>query len=159
MPSKNSCKICRFWEKFPYRVSERELFNKKCREGTSLRKLELLLEAYGLKAHKDLISKHMRVCMHVDVSTQRQIEKGLKKGKNIGQKLRGFFIPSKEEPMVAEACSHEVTIPVFDLNTERVFSKCRSCGKILRGSVDPHNRRRNRDRNLVVINALRGRRR
>jgi len=179
MPELGHCRICEYWKKYPYKVSEKELFNKKCREGTSLRKLELLLEAFGLKARKDLIRKHISVCMDIQVSQQRaeekgkhisvcmdiQVsqqraeEKGIKRGdlKSIGRKLNNFFIRPKEEPQIPKACSHEVTEPFFDLSSERVHVRCRQCGKVLSGSVDPHTKKKRDRRDLIVCGSLRKR--
>jgi len=151
------CRICRFFQKYPYKLSEKELFEKKCREGTSLRKLELLLEAYGLKAKKDLIAKHIKVCMNVQVAQQREIEKEIKKKgiRAVGQKLRQFFV-KPELPKTLE-CEHLRTTQFFDMGREEVFIKCLDCGKIL-GSYDPeeNERRMERDpRNVILYNALR----
>jgi hypothetical protein len=130
---------------------------KKCREGTSLRKLELLLEAYGLKAKKDTIQKHISICMDIQVSQQRTVEKETKrKGiKKLGQKLTGFFIPKREEPPFPKSCPHTQTISFFDLRSERVLTKCKMCGKLLTGSVDPHKKLKNRRRDLIIYGSLR----
>jgi len=156
MPRQGYCRICEFWKTYLYKVSERELFTKKAREGTSLRKLELLLEAYGLKARKDLIRTHIKNCMNLEVSEQRRIEKQLAKGKglkSIGKKL-GFFIPKKEEPMIPTECPHTVTIPFFDLSSERVHVRCRQCGKVLSGSADSHKKQKRRRKDLIVYGSL-----
>jgi len=111
LPRHGYCRICEYWTKFPYKVSEKELFNKKCREGTSLRKLELLLEAYGLKARKDLISKHIRLCMSLEVREQRGIERELSKEKGLrglGRKISGIFV-RPEEPKLPQKCPHTST--------------------------------------------------
>lgn len=158
MPRRGYCRICKYWNDYPYKVSERELFNKKVREGTSLRKLELLLEAYGLKARKDLIRTHIKNCMNLEVSEQRRIEKELAKGKglkSIGKKLGGFFIPKKEEPMIPTECPHSMTVPFFDLGSERVHVRCRQCGKVLSGSADPHKKQKRRCRDLIIYGSLR----
>lgn len=158
MPSKNYCRICQYWRKYSYKVSEKELFEKKCRENVSLRKLELLLEAYGLQAKKDLIRKHIKNCMNLEVSEQRRKEKQLAKEKglkSIGKKLTGFFIPKKEDPVVPNACLHIQTRPAFDLSTEKVYAKCLKCGKVLRGSANPHGKRKARYKDRVVLESLR----
>lgn len=138
------CRICAFWEKYPYRLNDRLFFEKKCREGTSLRKLELLLESYGIRAKKDLISKHIRVCMNVQVSQQREIEKGIKKEgiKRVGKKLRNFFI-RPEEPKLPQACKHVATESFYDISSERIFTRCKIC-KALLGSADPEEKNNKR---------------
>jgi len=155
MPRKGYCRICEFWKTYPYKVSERELFNKKCREGTSLRKLELLLEAFGLKARKDLISKHIRLCMNLEVSEQRRIEKELAREKSFGQKVKGFFIRPKEDPILPTECPHTNTENFFDLGSERVLTRCRKCGEILSGSFDPHKKKTKKRNDLLILESLR----
>lgn len=157
------CKICEFWRKYPYRLNDRLFFEKKCREGLSLRKLELLLESYGIIAKKDLISKHIRACMNVQVSQQREIEKGIKREgiKVIGQKLRGFFI-RPELPILPKTCEHRRTRYSFDHNYSSrtsdglVWIICLDCGEVVK-KFDPqeHEERMKRDpRNRKIYRSL-----
>lgn len=152
------CRICQFWERYPYRVSERELFEKKAREGVSLRKLELLLEAYGLKAKKDLISKHIKVCMNLEVSEQRQIEKQIKKEKTgiskITEKISKFFI--KPEVVIPERqeCLHLITTKIWNFEKEGVDEFCTQCGEHL-GFYEVEDGRPRRDSDIVLWGALR----
>ena len=156
MPIEGYCRICEFWKRYPYRVSERELFNKKVREGTSLRKLELLLEAYGLKAKKDLIRKHISVCMNTEVSEQRRFEKVLQKTKDMGHKAKEFFI--RPQPFQPPKCPHTLTETFFSVPHEGLFVKCKMCGKLLsRIPVDPEElekRQRKDPRNLIIYRSL-----
>lgn len=152
------CRICQFWEKYPYRVSERELFDKKCREGTSLRRLELLLEAYGLKAKKDLIRKHIQTCMNAQAKEQREIEKSIKKDgiKAIHRKIKSFFVKQEEPKWL---CSHTLTEVFFSLPHERLFVRCKVCGELLTpygiDAEDLEKRQQNDPRNLVILKSLR----
>ena len=117
----------------------------------------MFFQALNLKVKKDAINSHIHSCMSIEVSAQREIEKGIKRGslKSIGRKLGGFFIRPKEEPQIPKACSHEVTEPFFDLSSERVHVRCRQCGKVLSGSEDPHKKKRRDHRNLVIYGSLR----
>ena len=154
MPRSGYCRICRFFGK-PYRQSEKETFEKLVREGTSLRRLEVFFLALNLKVRKDAISNHIKKCMSLEVSEQRTIEKEIQKGKvTIGQKVKGFFIRPKEEPIIPTECPHTVTIPFFDLSSERVRVRCRQCGKVLSGSVDPHKKQKRRRKDLIVYGSL-----
>ena len=155
MPRNKGCRICKFWDKYPYRISDKELFEKKIREGTSLRKLELLLEAFGLKARKDLINRHIHECMDTEVHTQRRIEKKLKQG--IGKRIQEYFTrPREEDPL---ECPHTLQIPFFDILDEQVKSRCQLCGKIISNyGIDPHETRTRqlRDpRNRLIYDSLR----
>lgn len=155
MPRKGYCRICEFWKTYPYKVSERELFDKKCREGTSLRKLELLLEAYGLKARKDLIRKYIKNCMNIEVSEQRRIEKELAKGKGLrelGRKISGFFIKPKLE--LPKECSHNFTTSFQSFHDGNIYTKCLACGKVL-GSFDPHSKKTKKRNDLLILESLR----
>ena len=102
------------------------------------------------------INSHIHNCMSVEASTQRHIEKGIKREglKSIGRKLGGFFIPKKKEPMILTECPHTVTVPFFDLSSERVHVRCRQCGKVLSGSVDPHKKQKRRRKDLIVYGSL-----
>lgn len=164
MAKRGHCRICEFWKKYPYKVSDKELFEAKAREGVSLRKLELLLEAIGLKAKKDLIAKHIKVCMNVQVAQQRQVEKEIKRKGigTLGQKLKGFFIrPSL--PSSSEGCEHKRTRYSFDHNYSAetsdglVWIVCLDCHKVVR-KFDPEEserRMKRNPRNLVIYEALR----
>lgn len=156
MPRSGYCRICQFFRK-PYRRSEKEIFEKLVREGTSLRRLEVFFQALNLKVRKDAINSHIHNCMSVEASTQRQIEKGIKREglKSMGKKLTGFFIPKKETPTFPESCPHTQTISFFDLRSERVLTKCKMCGKLLTGSADPHEKPKNRRRDLIIYGSLR----
>jgi len=155
MPKSGYCRICQFFRK-PYRSSEKETFQKLVREGCSLRRLEVFFQALNLKVRKDAINSHIHNCMSIEASTQRQIEKGIKREglKSISRKLGGFFIPKKEEPMIPTECPHTVTIPFFDLSSERVHVRCRQCGKVLYGSADPHKKQKRRRKDLIVYGSL-----
>ncbi|NIO37387.1 hypothetical protein GTO27_06755 [Candidatus Bathyarchaeota archaeon] len=139
-----------------YRQSEKETFEKLVREGTSLRRLEVFFQALNLKVKKDAINSHIHSCMNIEASTQREIEKGIKRGslKSVGRKLGGFFIKPKEEPQIPKACSHEVTEPFFDLCSEKVRVRCRQCGKVLPGSADPDKKQKRRRRDLIIYGSL-----
>ena len=151
------CKICRFWRDRRYLISEKEQFEKLAREGVSLRKLEIYFQALHFTVKKNAISSHIKNCMNIQVSQQRGIEKSIKKEgiKKLGKKLGGFFIPKKKEPMIPTECPHTVTIPFFDLSSERVHVRCRQCGKILFGSADPHKKQKRRRKDLIVYGSLR----
>ena len=149
------CRICRFWEKYSYRVSERELFEKKVRESTSLRKLELLLESYGLKAKKDLINRHIHDCMGIEAKEQREQEKEIKT-EGIRNRVKEFFIRPQELPQT-EKCEHLRTESFWDISSERVHCRCLDCGEILGFGVDAQDntRRMEKDsRNLIIYGAL-----
>ena len=159
MGKKNSCKICTFFQKFPYRASDLRFFEKACREGKSLRKLELLLESYGLKCNKDTIAKHIKTCMKLGVSEQRKIEKQIKREKNrlsrIGEIISKFF--SRPEEPVSERCEHRRTELFFDISVERVCCRCLECGEILGSGVAPEDNRKRMRRaagNSVIIRSL-----
>lgn len=156
------CRICKFFEDYPYKLSEKELFEKKAREGTSLRQLSLLLEAYNLKANKDTISKHIKVCMGIDVSTQRAIEKDIKKEgiRAIGRKVKEFFVrPSEVVPLecphnrirleygtpIAHNTGRAIEIPLD--SSEKVKVVCSECGKVL-DEIDPEEVERRKRKGL-----------
>ena len=93
--------------------------------------------------------------MNIQVSEQRKIEKEIKKGKSIGQKLRRFFIRPK--PKLPQECPHNDMFCFFDIVSEEVYTKCRLCGKILKGSIDPHEaeKRQKKDyRNQILYRSL-----
>lgn len=149
------CRICKFFDK-PYRQNEKRIFEKLVREGKSLRKLETFFEALSVKANKDTIARHIRH-MNLDVSTQRRIEKQLKKEKTskgirrIGKRVKELFIRPTE---VIEECPHTVCIPFYDIASEQVYPMCRKCGKILGRGRDPHESE-NKRRNLEIYRRLR----
>ena len=154
------CKICRFFEK-PYRKSEQMTFEKLAREGCSLRKLEIFFLALNFKANKDSINKHIKVCMGVDVSTQRIIEKDIKREgiRGIPRRVKEFFIRPTE--IIPKGCPHSVTIPFYDVASEQVYARCQRCGEVLKGSIDPHEieKRKKKDpRNKILYWSLSRRR-
>lgn len=154
MPRHGYCRICEYWRAHPYKVSERELFNKKVREGTSLRKLELLLEAYGLKAKKDLINKHIQECMGLEAKAQRNIEKSIQREglKRVTRRVKSFFVRPKLEELPKE-CSHTVTTSFLSMHDGNIYTKCLECGKIL-GSFDPHKKKTKRKNDLLILESL-----
>lgn len=161
MAKKGYCRICEFWNKYPYKISDQEFFEAKCRQGISLRKLELLLESYGLKAKKDLINKHIHECL--GIAREREIEKEVKR-KTIGRKLRNFFV--KPEPSLPKGCEHRRTKYSFEHNYSTKTSDglvhviCLDCGAVV-SKFDPELQERSmrRDpRNLVIYESLRRKR-
>lgn len=154
------CRICRFFEKYPYKRNDKTFFETKARQGASLRKLELLLESYGLKARKDLINKHLKECLGFE--TERKIEREAKKSRGvrgIPKKVKKFFIRHSE--VIPQGCLHTVTVPFFDVASEQVYVRCKMCGEILKGSIDPHEaeKRQEKDpRNWKIYESLRRRR-
>lgn len=154
-----NCRICKFWKKYPYKLSEKHFFEAKVREGCSLRKLEVLLESYGIKAKKDLINRHIKNCMGSEVLGQRLSEKELLKEKREGftGKLRRFF--NRPLPVPIPKCEHLVTENFFDMYKEVVRTRCKDCGKVLSGSIDPNSKsKRNttyRDyKSQIILEAL-----
>ena len=159
MPKKGFFRICSFFQKYPYKLNDRTFFETKARQGASLRKLELLLESYGLKAKKDLINKHLKECLGFE--TERKIERDAKKSrglKSVSRRLGKFsgFIKLKEEP-IPQKYPHNQTIHFFDLSSERIYVKCKSYGEILNRNMDPHRKQRRDRRNLVIYRSLRKR--
>ena len=145
------CRICRFWEKYSYRVHDKDFFEAKVRQNYSLRKLELLLESYGLKAKKDLINRHIHDCMGIE-STERQEQE--KEG--IRNRVKQFFIRPQELPQT-EKCEHLRTESFWDISSERVHCRCLDCGEILGFGIDAQDntRRMEKDsRNLLIYGAL-----
>lgn len=154
------CRICRFFEKYPYKRNDKTFFETKARQGASLRKLELLLESYGLKAKKDLINKHLKECLGFE--TERKIEREAKKSRGvrgIPKKVKKFFVRHSE--VIPQGCPHSVTVPFFSPPHERVFVKCKMCGKILTPyGIDPEEaeKRQSKDpRNKIIYASLRRR--
>ncbi len=129
-----NCRICKFFRKYPYKISEKEFLEKAIREGKSLRKLELLLESYGIKAKKDLISKHIKECMSSEVLGQRLDEKQRKR-KGVVGKLKHIFKPYTK-PQVE--CTHPKNARVawMDQNTGNIAVQCSRCKTIL-GTYNP----------------------
>jgi len=141
------CRICEFFRKHPCLKSQEDFFEAKVHEGVSLRKLELILEAFGCKAKKDLIARHIRECIGIERTNEAKKE-------SIKQKLRGFFIKPKELP---SSCKHETTRQYYDMESEKVIIQCTKCHKILT-SYDPEalERRMLKDkRNQILYEALR----
>jgi hypothetical protein len=157
MPKIGYCRICKFFEK-PYRQSEKENFEKLVREGVSLRRLEVFFAALSLRVRKDAIASHIHNCMGIEVKEQRELEKdGQREGlQRIGKTLREFFLPLKANPEASE-CLHLNTIPFFDMQTEEVYERCQSCGKVLTGSKDPHSTPRTEKKDLLILESLRKR--
>jgi len=152
-----NCRICKFFRKYPYKLSEKHFFEKAVREGKSLRKLEFLLQSYGVGAKKDLINRHIKECMSSEVSSQRQSEKGILKEKRGGftGKLRSIF--NRPLPVLIPKCEHKFTESFFDVYKEVVRTKCKDCGKVLSGSVNPNIASKKREKNYanwVVLEAL-----
>jgi len=151
---KKGCRICEFFRKYPYKVNEKELFEKKCREGVSLRNLELLLEAYGCQAKKDLINRHIHECMGIEKGIQKEV-------KSVGKKLRNLFT-KPEIPQTSE-CKHLRTRYSFDHNYSSrtsdglVWIVCLECGEVI-SKFDPEEeeRRMKKDnsKNLVLYRSL-----
>jgi len=154
MPKSGYCRICQFFGK-PYRQNEKETFEKLVREGTSLRRLEVFFQALNLKVRKDAISNHIKKCMNLEVSEQRRIEKELAREKGFGQKVKGFFIRLKEDPILPAECPHTNTENFFDLGSERVLTRCRKCGEIFSGSFGPHKKKTKKRNDLLILESLR----
>lgn len=151
---KSYCKICEFFNHVKW---EKANFEKKVREGSSLRILEAYLEGLGCKCSLKTISKHISKCMGVEVKEQRKIERSLLKAKKPFQKLREFFI-KPELPKTSE-CEHKRTTHFFSLVEEKVKIKCLECGLIL-GDYEPERNERNTNpRELLVLESLSRKRR
>jgi hypothetical protein len=152
------CQICRFFSEKPYRNLEKEFFEKKAREGVSLRELSLLLESYGLKIGKDAISKHIRECLPSEIREQREAEKErkAKESKSLFKKI-GFKIKDFVSPQGVQECSHnQGWIEYFDLLHEEVVRLCSSCRKeILRYDPEEDSRRiETNPRNMRIYESL-----
>ena len=155
MPKSGYCRICQFFRK-PYRQSEKEIFEKLVREGTSLRRLEVFFQALNLRVRKDAISNHIKKCMNLEVSEQRRIEKELAKEKGLrelGRKISGFFIKPKLEEL-PKKCPHTATTSFQSFHDGNIYTKCLECGKIL-GSFDPHSKKTKRKNDLLILESLR----
>jgi len=155
MVKNKPCRICRFFKKYPYKISEQEFLLKAIREGKSLRNLELLLASYGIKAKKDLINRHIKECLGIEIQSQRKAEKIQKKG--ILGKLGHIF--NKPSPIMKPSCQHIRTESFWDSSSESVRCKCLDCKMLLSGSRDPNSDSRIRKgyrkyRNEVVLEAL-----
>ena len=140
------CKICKFWStQGKYRIGEKATFEKKCREGSSLRDMVKYLEFCGLKVSRETVRRHLQ-CMDIDVRLQRKAEIEIKKEqKGIRGKLRGIF--RRPHVGVKLECEHKFTENFFDINEEVVRTKCSTCGKILSGSIDPNLAEKKREKN------------
>jgi len=146
------CRICKFFQSHPHKVSE-EFFEQKAREGIPLRQLSLLLESYGLKVSKDLVSKHIRECLPSEIREQRQAEKEhkAKESKSVFKGIEDFFRPKKEK------CEHLRTMSYFDMGMERVIVQCKDCGMRLYdydSEQEERNQRRNSERCLRILKRL-----
>lgn len=131
-------------------MSERETFNKLVREGVSLRRLEVFFSALGLKVKKDTIASHI-YNMGVEVKEQRKLEKAIK----LGHRVRDFF--TKPEATNQTKCKHLRTEYFFDINSEKVCTKCLDCGAVLDSGIDPEEnleRMNGPDRNLKIWRSL-----
>lgn len=132
--TKPACMICDFLHsKSPYKP----MFEKKAREGASIPILQAYLEGLGLRVRSPkTIRKHF-AHMPREVMEQRACEKSLKsKAKRKLRKIPEFFIP-KKGMLVTDECSHEQTVSFYDIPSEKVFTKCKSCGAILGRGLDP----------------------
>ena len=86
----------------------------------------MLLEAYGLKAKKDHINKHIHECMGLEVKTQRDIEKSIQREglKRVAGKVKGFFIRPTEEPKIPRECPHTATTSFQFFHDGNIYTKC-----------------------------------
>lgn len=161
------CKICRFFrETYSTKSREEILFTQKCREGLSLRKLSLVLEALGCKANKDTVRFHIQNCLGLEIREQRRTEKLIEKTKKVGEKLSRFFI-RPELPQTSE-CKHKRTRYDFENHNSSmrtsdglVWQICLDCNQIVR-KFDPekHEKRMEKNpRNLELYRMLQSRRR
>ena len=157
---KRRCKICKYFSEGhgQYRTSEKAIFEHKIREGNSLRELAKYLEyALRLKISHNLIRSHITNCVPEDVRLQREAEVRVQKeNKSLTKKFKKFILRHTVDLQISK-CPHLNQGAFFDMDMEVCRQRCKDCGEILTGSLDPNEagRKRQRDmRNLVILEAL-----
>lgn len=151
---KKRCKICKYFSEGhgKYRLSEKEIFEKKIRENVSLRELSKYLEySCRLKVSHTLIRNHIKNCMSKDVQLQREAEDRVQKAnRSIKKRVKNFFF--RQDEQVSPGCKHLNTFNWFEQG--QVWTRCKDCNEIL-GKNDPQEKSRNsREKNLIILEAL-----
>lgn len=152
---KRRCKICKYFQKGygQYRSSEKELFEKKCRENESLRELAKYLEySCRLRVSYNLVRSHIKNCLPKDITTQRETLKEIQEAnKSLKKRIKSFFFRGKTEAKVE--CKHNDTYSWFERGL--VWTKCKGCQRIL-GTMDPQRRGQDSWRKaMIILEALR----
>jgi len=98
------CSLCKFFNE-PYNSVKKQIFEAKINEGYSLRKLRILLEAWGIQVSKDTIGRHLRNCLNV--KTKESLVRTVKEA------------ILNEKPLLPE---------------HHVYVKCLSCGRPIKWS-------------------------
>ena len=157
------CKICAFWKKNFFMVSQREHFEKRVRETLSLAKLCILLEGYGLEVSRETVRNHILNHMTLEISEQRKYERENILARGVKKVRQKFWIKPEEITSLPQTCEHprHKQFQYYDLNLERVQVFCGVCKKLLY-SFDPEqdSRRMNKNpRNLAILESLTRRKR
>lgn len=154
MTQKGYCKICAFLDHAKW---NKDGFQKKVAEGSSLRILKAYLEGLGCQADLKTISSHIGH-MESQVIIQRRHEKSLgKKTIDSIQKLRDFFKPQKLL-IPSEGCEHKATRKQFNMATEEIDEYCIQCSAHVGSYPIEKAETQSRSTNQLIYDALRGRR-
>lgn len=156
LTEKGYCKVCSFYTGCSWL---RGAFEKRVREGYSLRRLQSFCEGQGLECDTKTLSKHIKNCMGLEVREQRKIEKALRKVKDPLKrvwKLKDFFRP---ESTPQTECPHLATTKEFRIDLELVEERCSHCGKVLGHYSVERAERQDRRKNMVIYTSLKRRER
>jgi len=155
---RSSCKICKFLAK---NKSAKIQWDNEVNRKPSLKELIVVLRLLGLSnVSKATLSRHLKECEDIQLYGLK-LEKLRKTIVNVKKKASEYFINPSSVSLPKE-CNHKRTIQFWDMSSEKAYIKCQDCGKLLTSFSPEENEKRtlkNKNRNLVLYNALRRKKR